>query len=217
MPFPSPDTRHPLTLPDGSPHKGAVFLSTVIDHPRIDVGAYSYAFDFDPPEDWAGRLAPYLHPFSVERLTIGRFCQIANGARFITASANHRHDGFSSFPFAIFDGGAADNRPSLPNRFPNTVIGNDVWIGDGAVIMPGARIGSGVIVGSRAVVTGRVPDYAVVGGNPARVLRMRFAEDVIARLIALEWWRWPIDHIVAHEAEICGGDIDALEAAAPKA
>lgn len=210
MPFPSPKTRHPMSLPDGKSHEGAVFLGAAIDHPRIDVGDYTYAFDFDPPEDWARRLAPYLFPFSPERLTIGSFCQIANGVRFVTASANHRYDGISSFPFAIFDGGAGDARPSLPNRFPDTVVGHDVWLGDGARVMPGARIGSGVIVGAGAVVTGAVPDYAIVAGNPARVVRMRFSPDEIAILLGLAWWTWPIEKILAHEAEIAGGDVGAL-------
>ncbi|NND40818.1 MAG: CatB-related O-acetyltransferase [Silicimonas sp.] len=214
MPFPSPTTRYPLPLPDGSTHPGAVFLSAVIDHPRIAVGDYSYAFDFDPPDDWSARLAPYLHLVSAEKLTIGRFCQIANGVRFITASANHRYDGISSFPFAIFDGGAAEARPSLPGRFSDTVIGNDVWFGDGATVMPVVTVGSGAIVAARAIVTRDVPDYAVVAGNPARIMRMRFGPDQIARLLALEWWTWPIDCILAHEAAICGADIDALEAAA---
>jgi virginiamycin A acetyltransferase len=216
MPFPSSDTRHPLILPDGTRHKGAVFLSAAIDHPRFEVGDYTYAFDADAPEDWAGRLAPYLFPFSPERLVIGRFCQIANGARFITASANHRYDGISTYPFAIFDGDTA-GRPSMPSRFPDTVIGNDVWVGDGATILPGARLGSGVIVGARAVVSGEVPDYAIVAGNPARVVRRRFPDEVIRRLMALAWWDWPIETIVAHEAEICGGDVAALRAVSPKA
>ena len=216
MPFPSPDTRHPLILPDGTRHMGAVFLSAAIDHPRFEVGDYTYAFDAEAPEDWAGRLAPYLFPFSPERLVIGRFCQIANGARFITASANHRYDGISTYPFAIFDGDPA-GRPSMPTHFPDTVIGNDVWIGDGATILPGARLGSGVIVGARAVVSGEVPDYAIVAGNPARVVRRRFPDEVIRHLMALAWWDWPIETIVAHEAEICGGDVAALHAVSSKA
>ena len=216
MPFPAPDTLHPLILPDGTPHKGAVFLSAAIDHPRFEAGEYTYAFDADPPEDWAGRLAPYLFPFSPERLVIGRFCQIANCARFITASANHRYDGISTYPFAIFQGDPS-GRPSMPTRFPDTVIGNDVWIGDGATILPGAQLGSGVIVGARAVVSGQVPDYAIVAGNPARVVRRRFPDEVIRRLMALAWWDWPIETIAAHEAEICGGDVAALEAVTPKA
>ena len=213
MPFPSAATRHPLPLPDGSRHPGAVFLKAVIDHPRIEVGDYSYAFDFDPPDDWAARLAPYLYPFSAEKLKIGRFCQIANAVRFITASANHRFDGFSSFPFAIFDGGSADQaRPSLPTAFPDTVIGNDVWLGDGAVVMPGARIGNGVIVGARSVVSGIVPDFSIVAGSPARIVRRRFSEDHIARLTSIAWWDWPIDRILENEGAICGTDLAALEA-----
>ena len=213
MPFPSPQTRNPLLLPDGSGHAGAVFLSAAIDHPRAEIGDYTYAFDFDPPEDRAGRLFPYLYPFSPEKLVIGRFCQIAHGTRIITASANHRHDGISTFPFAIF-GGGIEGRASMPTRFANTIIGNDCWIGDGARILPGAHVGSGVIVGAGAVVSGRVPDYAIVHGNPGRVSRVRFPADQVARLLAVAWWHWPIERILAHETEICGGDVSALEAVA---
>jgi virginiamycin A acetyltransferase len=212
--FPDAATRHPVLLPDGTPHAGTVFLRAVLDHPRIVAGAYSYASADTPPSDWAAALAPYLYAFSPERLVIGRFCQIAQGVEFITASANHRHDGFSSFPFAIFDGGHADGRPSLPPPGRDTIVGNDVWVGRGARILPGARIGDGVIVGAGAVVGGAVPAYAVVAGNPARIIRMRFAPDVIARLCALRWWNWPIARILDAEAAICGGDIALLEAAA---
>ncbi|AZQ65894.1 CatB-related O-acetyltransferase [Silicimonas algicola] len=214
MPFPSPDTRHPLRLPDGSAHPGAVFLKAVVDHPRIEVGDYTYAFENDPPDDWIARKAPYIFPFSAEKLVIGKFCQIASGARFITASANHRYDGISSFPFAIF-GGPTVGRPSMPTSFSDTIVGHDVWLGDAATILPGARIGSGVIVGAGAVVSGSIPDYAIVAGNPGRVLRRRFTDGQIDRLMRIAWWDWPIDRILAHESEICGGDVDALERAAP--
>lgn len=209
--FPLPDTIHPVTLPDGTRHRGTVFLRAVISHPRIVVGEYSYASAFDPPEDWAARLAPYLFAFSPERLLIGRFCQIADGVRFITASANHRHDGISSFPFAIFSSDSKGLGASMPGPGPDTVIGHDVWIGQGARILPGARIGNGVIVGAGAVVSGTVPAYAVVAGNPGRVVRRRFDEATIARLEAIAWWDWPIGVIVAHEAEISGASLAALE------
>ena len=152
--FADPNELYPVTLPDGTPHKDTVFLQAAIDHPRVEVGAYSYASAHHPPDDWAFHLAPYLYPFSPERLRIGRFCQIASGVQFITASANHRHDGFSSFPFAIFGGGPIEDRPSMPAPGRDTVIGHDVWLGSGALVMPGARVGNGVIVGAGAVVAG---------------------------------------------------------------
>lgn len=213
--FPAPDCTHPVRLPDGSSHQGTVFLQPVIDHSRWQVGAYSYASAQHPPDDWASHLAPYLYEFSPERLVIGKFCQIADGAQFITASANHRHDGLSCYPFAIFGGGPVQGRPSMPGPGPDTVIGNDVWIGQGARVLPGAALGDGVIVGAGAVVAGAVPSYAIVAGNPARVVRRRVPPDVADRMRRLAWWDWPIAAILAHEAEICGTDIDALERAAP--
>lgn len=213
MIFPSPDTRNPVPLPDGTQHQGTVFLSAVIDHPRIVTGDYSYASAHVPPADWAAHLAPYLYDFSPEKLVIGRFCQIADGVTFITASANHRYDGFSTFPFMVFsgDGVAA---PSMPDPGPDTIIGNDVWIGQGARILPGARIGNGVIVGAGTVVSGVVPDYAIVAGNPARIVRMRFDAETIAALRDIAWWEWDIDQITANEAAIVGADLATLRAAA---
>ena len=211
-PFPPPDECRPVPLPDGSRHEGTVFLRAVINHPRWEVGDYSYASTFEPPDDWAARLAPHLYEFSPEMLVVGRFCQIAHRAVFITASANHRFDGFSTFPFAVFGGGPVKGRPSMPGRGRDTVIGHDVWIGQGATILPGARLGNGVIVGAGAVVGGSVPDYAIVRGNPAEIVRMRFGDATIVRLNAIAWWGWPIEKILANEAAICGADLEALEA-----
>lgn len=210
--FPSPDTVNPVSLPDGSRHHGTVFLKAVLSHPKIEVGEYTYASTFDPPDDWAARLAPHLYASSPERLVIGKFCQLAHAAVFITASANHRYDGFSSFPFGIF-GGPTENRPSLPVDGPDTVVGNDVWIGQGATVLPGARIGDGAIIGAGSVVAGAIPDYSVAVGNTAQIVRKRFDDATIARLKAVAWWNWPIEVIVACEAHIVGADIDALEAA----
>lgn len=218
--FPAPTAVHPLVFPDGTLHTGTVFLKPVIDHPRWEVGDYTYASSFDPPAEpsgWAGRLAPWLHPFSEERLILGRFCQIADGVRFVTSSANHRHDGLSTYPFAIFQGRFTENAASLPppEAFRDTVVGNDVWIGAGALILPGARIGDGVIVGAGAVVGGTVPPYTVVAGNPGRVIRNRVPPEIAARLVALAWWNWPIERIIAAEAAICGPDPEAILLAAP--
>ncbi|MGL4281113.1 MAG: CatB-related O-acetyltransferase, partial [Albidovulum sp.] len=116
-------------------------------------------------------------------------------ARFITASANHPMTGLSTYPFAVFDPESrADFKESLAD-LPDTVIGPDCWIGHGALILPGARLGPGVIVGAGAVVAGEVPPYAVVAGNPARPIRLRFAPESIAALLDLAWWDWPPDLI----------------------
>ncbi|MGR3436045.1 MAG: CatB-related O-acetyltransferase [Shimia sp.] len=215
MPFPPPDTPHPVILPDGTAHGGTVFLNAVLDHPGLRIGDYTYYSDDEMPSPdlMRRRLFPYL--YGAQSVEIGRFCALAQGTQFVTDSANHRYDGFSAYPFAIFDGMEA-GRPSMPPRAPRpTIVGHDVWFGRGATMLPGAVIGNGVIVGAGAVVGGRVPDYAIVVGNPARVMRMRFDADVVAALLDIAWWDWPIDHILAHEAEICGSDLTALRAARP--
>lgn len=211
--FASPDTLHPVTLRDGSTHYGTVFLApATAHHARFEVGDYSYASANTPPSDWAAHLAPYLYDFSPEALRIGKFCQIADGVQFITSSANHRYDGFSSYPFGIFSGGLL-GRPSMPDAGPDTTVGHDVWIGQGAKILPGARIGNGAIIGAGAVVSGQVPDYAIFAGNPATLIRHRFAPDVIAQLLEIAWWDWPIKRIIDQEAAIVGADIAALQSA----
>jgi virginiamycin A acetyltransferase len=215
MPFPPPETPNPIRLPDGSTDAGTVFLRAVIRHPRWLIGDYTYASAQIAPQDWAAHLAPYLFDFSPEQLVIGRFCQIADGVKFITSSANHRMDGFSTYPFAVFHG-QFDNAPSLPAPGPDTVIGNDVWIGQGARILPGARIGNGVIVGAGAVVGGDIAPYSIVAGNPARPVRSRFDAATIGRLQTLAWWDWPIDLICRNEGAICGADLAALEQAATR-
>lgn len=215
-PYADPDTVYPLQNADGSPMRGTVFLRAAVNHPKLEVGAYTYASAFDPPEDWAARLAPYLFEFSPERLIIGKFCQIADGVTFITSSANHRYDGISSYPFAIFGGGGVEGRPSMPDPGADTEIGHDVWLGKGATVLPGARVGNGVIVGAGAVVQGVVRDYTIVAGNPARIVRERVSADDADRLAGIAWWDWPIETILAAEAEITGCDIAALEALSPK-
>ncbi|MEO0497038.1 MAG: CatB-related O-acetyltransferase [Pseudomonadota bacterium] len=215
--FPSSDEPHPVILPDGSRLPMNVFLRAVIDHPRMEIGEYTYANDFEPPSDlkeWAARIAPYLFPSSQDKLIIGKFGQFAHGVRFITNSANHKMDGFSTFPFAIHDPLRFGSYASTLPVGRDTIIGNDVWIGMNAIIMPGTTIGNGVIVGAGAVVSGRVPDYSIVAGNRAEVVRMRFDEETVAALNDIAWWDWPIEKILRFEEDIAGADIVALRAAA---
>ncbi|MDE9451718.1 CatB-related O-acetyltransferase [Aliiroseovarius sp. Z3] len=217
MPFSLPDAArvHPVTLPDGSIHEGTVFLSNVIDRPNIEVGDFTYASDFDPPpaDGWAARLAPYHFPMSAGRLIIGRFCQIAHGVRFITAAANHAYAGLTSFPFGIF---ALDQEIMAQPDSRDTKIGHDVWLGYGAMVCPAVTIGNGAIIGTGAVVRDDVPDYAIVSGNPAQLVRMRLSPADIDRMNRLAWWDWPVEQIARARDALEAGDLDALEALAPK-
>lgn len=207
---PTPDIKHPLKLPTGETWPHTVYLKNVISHPRILVGDYSYYNDFTNPKDYARKLAPYLHPASREKLVIGKYVQIAHGVQFITSSANHQMNGASAYPFTIFGGAWTEAyKPEFPFKGDN-VVGHDVWIGHEAMIMPGVSIGSGAIIGARAVVTKDVPAYAIVAGNPARVIKLRFADTVIESLLKLAWWDWKPDEIDANIKHIVGGDIDKL-------
>jgi virginiamycin A acetyltransferase len=199
-----------LILPDGSRNKATVFLNQVIDHPNIEVGDFTYAHDSSEPEDFATRLAPYLFPGAPEHLKIGKFCQIAHGAQFITATANHPLSGISTYPFAIFDPPRLMSYRSALPRGKDNIVSHDCWIGREAMLLPGASLGNGVIVGARAVISGSVPDYAIVAGNPAKVVRMRFSDDKIAELNRICWWNWDVAKIQSAVEVIEGADIEEL-------
>lgn len=211
MPFLDARAAHPITLPDGTIVRETVHLNVVIDHPRIEVGDYTYFTHSGRPEETAGILAPYTYPFSPEKLVIGKFGQIARGSFFITSSANHPMAGFTTFPFRIFDLANTGGYQNLP--FRDTVVGHDVWIGHGAVIMPGVTIGSGAIIAAASVVTRDVEPYTIVGGNPANPIRKRFDENTIAALLEIAWWDWPLARIEANVAALEGGDMAALRRA----
>ena len=201
---------HPITLPDGSIYRDTVYLKNVIDHPRMEIGEFSYFTHAGKLEDTAQILAPYLGRSCRERLFIGKFVQIARGSYFITSSANHPMTGFSTYPFRIFKPETFGYK-DLPVK--DTIVGHDVWIGHDAAIMPGVQIGAGAIVAAASVVARDVPPYAVVGGNPAGIIRMRYPDEVVEELLSIAWWDWPIDRIEANLAALTNGDLAALKAA----
>ncbi len=205
-----PNILHPI--PE---QRRVVLLKPLITSPLIDVGEFTY---YDDPEDpTAFETRNVLYHYGPERLVIGRYCALGEGVRFIMNGANHRMDGPSTFPFPIMGGSWAENLDlitGLPRR-GDTVVGNDVWFGYSTIVMPGVRIGHGAIIATGSVVVDDVPDYGLVGGNPARLIRRRHSEEDITRLLALAWWDWPTQHITEHIRTIMSGNIDALEAAAP--
>jgi virginiamycin A acetyltransferase len=208
MPAPDPLARQPIPG-----WHGTAYLKGIVDHPLIEVGDYSYYDDPVGPEKFVGRCVRYHFDFVGDRLIIGKFVAIATGAQFMMSGANHAMGGFSTFPFGGFDGWR-DHAPDSPWKTKGDMrIGNDVWIGREAMIMPGVTIGDGAIIGARAVVGRDVPPYAVVVGNPGKVIRMRFPDATIARLLAVRWWDWPAEKIARHVPAILGADIAALRAA----
>lgn len=207
---PSPADPHPMK---GFPQ--VCFIKNTVENPQIEIGDYTY---YDDPEDAAGfeRNVLYLYPFIGDRLIIGRFCAIARGVRFIMNGANHKMSGFSTYPFNIFGEGWERVTPSL-DELPNkgdTVVGNDVWLGYEALIMPGVRIGHGAIVASRSVVTSDIPPYTIAGGNPAKPLKQRFSDEVVRELLEIRWWDWDAEHVTKHLEAIVSADLEALRAAA---
>ncbi|MEH3118999.1 MAG: CatB-related O-acetyltransferase [Methylorubrum populi] len=210
---PDPNALHPI------PGQARVtFIRNLALPENVEVGAYTYYDDPAGPQAFLDAIL-YHFPFIGDRLVIGKFCAIASGTRFLMNGGNHRLDGLSTYPFPIF-GGAWIGRHEKELDFPNrgdTVIGHDVWLGFRSTVMPGVSVGDGAVVAAHAVVAADVPPYAIVAGNPARVVRRRFSDEEAARLRAVAWWDWPIERITAHLPLIGGGDIGALEAVAGEA
>lgn len=167
------------------------------DDPRISVGRFTYG---NPAlKVWA----------EDESIAIGAFCSIADEV-VIFGGGEHRSDWVTTFPLRIAFGDPLAKRDGLPASKGPTRIGNDVWLGHGAMVMSGVSIGDGAIVGAGAVVARDVPPYAIVAGNPAKVVRKRFSEEQIEALLAIRWWDWPIEKIHACQHLLCKDDVGAF-------
>jgi virginiamycin A acetyltransferase len=198
-------------------HQKLVFLKNIITRKNIEVGDFTYYDDFDDPLGFEKNVL-YHFDFIGDKLIIGKFCAIASGVKFIMNGANHEIKPISTYPFAIFGNGWEQINDGIihSDKYPykgHTIIGNDVWIGYDATIMPGVKIGNGAIIGTRALVTKDVPDYAIVCGNPATVIRKRFSEDDIERLLKIAWWDWGAEKITVNLRLINFTNISGLEKA----
>jgi virginiamycin A acetyltransferase len=202
----SPDTLRPVAAAPS-----IVFLKPLLkDHPKASAGDYSYFHSFDDPGSFADNIK-YAFDFIDDRLTIGKFCSIAHGSSFVLNGGNHFADRLSTFPFPIF--GEAFGAPD-PGPWPDKggiTIGHDVWIGWDATILPGVTVGHGAIIAAKAVVASDVPPYAIVAGNPARIVKFRLREADIARMLDLAWWDWPVERIAAASDALMQADLVALE------
>jgi len=206
--FPSPDTKYPLAHTER-----VVFLKPNVMGDNIQIGDYSYYDDPHEPENFQENNVLYHYDFVGDTLCIGKFCALGTGTKFIMNGANHRMDGPSTFPFPIFGGNWAGHIELLSNlpMKGDSIVGNDVWFGYNSLIMPGVTIGDGAIIASGSVVTDDVPAYTVVGGNPATVIKKRFDDETIERLLAVKWWHWPVEIISKNIALIMAGTVIDLE------
>lgn len=136
------------------------------------------------------------YDFVGDKLIIGKFCQIAAGVNFVMNGANHRMNTATTYPFFIFDGWEKKAPPAseMPIK-GNTIVGNDIWIGQNSTILPGVHIGDGAIIGLNSTVGNDVPPYTIVAGNPAKTIRERFDDVLIELLLKLKWWDKNIDEI----------------------
>lgn len=178
---------------------------------NIEIGEYTYYSDFSDPSQFFEQNILHNYCYSNMRLSIGRYCSLAHGTTFMMEWANHVLAGPSTYPFP---GSWSEALPVDQVPFPkkgDTVVGNDVWFGHECLILPGVKIGNGAVIGARTVVSRDVPDYAIVVGNPGRVVKYRFTDKEISRLHELAWWNWPTTAVLKAIPIIVKGNISELE------
>ena len=183
---PDPKTVHPIAGYDKE-----IYVKPTVENPNIIVGDFTYIADSEFESH-----VTHFYPWFKDKLIIGKFCQIAAGVEFVMNDANHQMNAASTYPFYTLEGW--DMGTPDPSDMPykgNTVIGNDVWIGQNAVILPGVHIGDGVIIGANSVVGSDAEAYSIIIGNPAKVLRKRFDEEMIELLLRFKWWDRSIEEI----------------------
>ena len=184
--MPDPNKIHPI-----AGYEQEIYVKPTIRNPNIIVGDFTYIADSEFESH-----VTHHYEWNGDKLIIGKFCQIAAGVEFIMNGANHQMNAVSTFPFYTLEGWDMD--PPAVKDLPlrgDTVIGNDVWIGQNAVILPGVHIGDGAIIGANSVVGSDVEAYAIVIGNPARVLRKRFDDELTELLLSFRWWDKSIEEI----------------------
>ena len=199
--LPDPMTVHPIAGYDKE-----IYVKPTLKNPQIVVGDFTYIADSDFESH-----VTHLYPWNGDKLIIGKFCQIASGVEFVMNGANHQMNAVSTFPFYTLQGWNMEPpaQADLPLK-GDTVIENDVWIGQNAVILPGVHIGDGAIIGANSVVGSDVDPYTIVAGNPARFLRKRFDDELIDLMLRFKWWDKSIEEINALIPILTSSDLDTV-------
>ena len=183
---PDPDKKYPIPG-----YEKEIYVKPTISNPNIIVGDFTYIAD----SEFESHVTNF-YPWSRDKLIIGKFCQIAAGVEFMMNDANHQLGAVSTFPFYTLEGWHMETPKAEDMPFKgDTVIGNDVWIGQNATILPGVHIGDGAVIGANSVVGSSVEPYTVVAGNPAKLIRKRFDDELIALMLEWKWWDKTVEEI----------------------
>ena len=204
---PNPDAVHPNeNIPS------VCYIKNTITRPNIIVGEYTYYDDPENSEDFE-RHVTHHYEFIGDKLIIGKFCAIAKGVEFMMNGATHGMNSISTYPFNIMGGGWEKSTPTL-DELPlkgDTVVGNDVWIGQNVTVLPGVHIGNGAIIGANSVVASDIPPYCVAVGNPCKVIKKRFDDSLIEYLLNLKWWDWDAEKIFKNLEALTNADLSKIE------
>ena len=200
---PDPNKKYPIPG-----YEKEIYVKPTISNPNIIVGDFTYIAD----SEFESHVTNF-YPWSIDKLIIGKFCQIAAGVEFMMNDANHQMSAVSTFPFYTLEGWNMESPKAADMPYKgDTVIGNDVWIGQNAVILPGVHIGDGAIIGANSVVGSEVEPYTIVVGNPAKPIRKRFDDELIALLEKFKWWDMDIDTINRLIPLLTSSDLENVKA-----
>ena len=200
--IPNPNTVHPIAGYDKE-----IYVKPTIKNPNIIVGDFTYIADSEFESH-----VTHHYDFIGDKLIIGKFCQIAAGVEFVMNGANHQMNAVSTFPFYTLEGW--EMKPPAASDLPfkgDTVIGNDVWIGQNATILPGVHIGDGAIIGANSVVASDIEPYSIVVGNPAKLIRYRFDGELTSLLLKFKWWDKPVEEINALIPLLTNSDLEFVK------
>ena len=208
MPMKNGKTPDPNVIRPIAGYEREIYVKPTLTNPNIIVGDFTYIADTE-----FERHVTHFYPWSRDRLVIGKFCQIAAGVEFMMNDANHQMNAVTTFPFYTLEGWDMEAPPAsdMPCK-GDTVIGNDVWIGQNAVILPGVQIGDGAILGATSVVGHDVASYTIVAGNPAKEIRKRFDDELTGLLLRFRWWDKSIEEINSLIPILTCGDLEAVRA-----